>query len=105
MPFDTSPADSTAEPASQRHGAPHHRADDGRESAHVNVGTAERIASVVAGAALVGCGIARRSWPGAALAAAGGLCIYRGARGWCSLYQLLGINRAQRSREDIESRL
>jgi uncharacterized membrane protein len=101
MAFNTSPGDDSPETVSAKHGAE----DESQDSAHINVGTAERVVSVVAGATLAGYGLARRSWPGAALALAGGLCIYRGARGWCSLYQLLGINNAQRSREDIESRL
>lgn len=57
-----------------------------------NVGQPERIASIVGGAALVLTGASRRSLPGALLALAGGLLVYRGASGRCHLYDALGVD-------------
>ena len=56
----------------------------------VNIGDAERLASGLGGAALLGIGLARRGWTGAALALAGGALIFRGATGRSPLYAKLG---------------
>lgn len=58
----------------------------------VNVGRAERGVSVVAGGALALYGLTRRSWPGLALAVAGGELAYRGVSGHCAAYQALGVS-------------
>jgi uncharacterized membrane protein len=60
----------------------------------MNLGTVERIASIAGGAALVAYGLRRRSRGGLSLATAGGSLILRGLSGWCALYGVLGIDRA-----------
>jgi len=60
----------------------------------VNVGSVERVASVVAGSLLVAYGLMRRSRSGLGLAATGGMMVYRGVGGHCFLYRALGITRA-----------
>ena len=60
----------------------------------VNVGHGERIASIVLGSGLVAFGLLRRSRSGWGLAAAGATLLYRGLRGFCAVYHLLGIDRA-----------
>jgi uncharacterized membrane protein len=59
-----------------------------------NVGTNERWASGVGGAALALWGLRRASLPGLLVAAAGGALAWRGLSGWCNLYGALGIDRA-----------
>lgn len=59
-----------------------------------NVGHGERVGSVLAGSALLGFGLVRRSPAGLGLAAAGGMMLYRGLSGSCMLYRALGVNRA-----------
>src|SRR5216684_2945362 len=63
----------------------------------VNVADVERWASALGGAALTAYGIKQlkdRSPAGAALAAAGGALIYRGATGHCPVYSAAGISTA-----------
>ena len=60
----------------------------------INVGSVERVASVVGGAALVTFGLMRRSRSGLGLAATGGMMLYRGLGGHCLVYRALGITRA-----------
>jgi uncharacterized membrane protein len=63
----------------------------------VNVADLERWASAVSGALLTAYGIKQlkeRAPSGAAIAAAGGALIYRGATGHCSVYAATGINTA-----------
>src|SRR6266481_7070427 len=63
----------------------------------VNVAEVERWASALGGAALTAYGIKQlkdRSPAGAALAAAGGALIYRGATGHCAVYSAAGISTA-----------
>jgi len=60
----------------------------------VNVGSAERTASLAAGALLTIFGLARRSLPGALVAGIGGAMIFRAATGHCFAYDLLGLNTA-----------
>jgi uncharacterized membrane protein len=63
-----------------------------RQEESTNVGLPERIGSITAGAALVLYGASRRSFGGSILAALGGVFIYRGASGYCELYNQLGVN-------------
>src|SRR5690349_16446048 len=70
------------------------RAMDFVENMEVNVGSAERSASVAAGAILAVLGISRRSLPGMLVAGLGGMMIYRGATGHCHLYDAMGIDTA-----------
>ena len=63
----------------------------------VNVADVERWASAIGGAALTAYGIKQlkdRSPAGAALTAAGGALIYRGATGHCPVYAATGVNTA-----------
>jgi uncharacterized membrane protein len=62
-----------------------------------NVGQTERLLSALGGGALALYGLKHGGIGGAALAAAGGGLIYRGATGHCDVYTALGINRAERS--------
>jgi hypothetical protein len=60
----------------------------------VNVGTAERWLSALAGAGLTMAGLARRSPGGIVLAAAGGALVWRGLGGTCLAYRALGWSTA-----------
>jgi len=65
-----------------------------RNDGWVNVGGAERVASVVAGGALAAYGIKRKDLPGAAMAVAGAALIGRGASGHCPVSEKMGVNTA-----------
>lgn len=67
----------------------------------INVGSVERVASVVAGAGLVAFGLMRRSRSGLGLAAMGGMMLYRGLGGHCLLYRALGITRTGSCDEQV----
>ena len=67
----------------------------------INVGSVERVASVVGGAALVAFGLMRRSRSGLGLAATGGMMLYRGLGGHCLLYRALGITRTGSGDEQV----
>jgi uncharacterized membrane protein len=60
----------------------------------VNVGQGERIASTIAGGALIGFALVRRSKLGIFLGLFGVSLIYRGTTGKCEAYRKLGINTA-----------
>ena len=62
-----------------------------------NVGTIERWVCAVAGGALVVFGATRKSWVRYGLLGTGLALAYRGIRGHCNLYGVLGINTADRS--------
>ena len=61
----------------------------------VNVGSAERLCSSLAGGALTLYGLSRMSLMGLVLAGIGGSLLYRGATGHCQLYKALGVNTAE----------
>src|SRR5262245_43222937 len=61
----------------------------------VNVGDAERWASVIGGAALTIFGLRRFSPSGLILALSGGGLVYRGLTGHCPCYAALGLNTAK----------
>jgi uncharacterized membrane protein len=61
---------------------------------NINVGEIERYSSILGGAALVAAGLARKSLPGALLAALGGAFIFRGMTGHCDFYAAMGLNTA-----------
>jgi len=67
-----------------------------KEAQKINVGHAERNASLVGGAALALTGIkalaGRRVLPGIAMMVAGGMFLYRGKTGHCGLYQTMGVD-------------
>src|SRR5437764_9188560 len=67
-------------------------------TSEMNVADVERWACAIGGAALAAYGIKQlkeeRSVAGAALAAAGGSLIYRGARGYCPVYAAAGVSTA-----------
>lgn len=62
-----------------------------------NVGQAERVVSGVAGGALVAYGLKAGGLLGAALSLVGGGLLYRGATGYCNVYDAAGISTADRS--------
>lgn len=64
----------------------------------INVANGERLASIVAGSALVGTGILKRSVAGIGMAALGIALIMRGKTGHCNLYSALGISTADDQR-------
>src|SRR5690242_19244771 len=63
-------------------------------AAEINMGDPDRWAAVLGGGALACYGLARGKPVGLALAALGGLAVYRGITGHCPLYGVLGINTA-----------
>jgi len=73
-------------------------ATDEESRRSVNVGSNERKASMVGGAALAASGaaaLARKKFlPGLAMIAAGGMLAYRGKTGHCNLYGALGVSTA-----------
>jgi hypothetical protein len=58
---------------------------------NVNVEAGERWLSLMGGAVLAIIGLGQKSAAGLVLALAGGYLVYRGARGHCYVYELLGI--------------
>lgn len=63
--------------------------------AEKNVAHAERWLSVVAGSALAGYGLKRRTVPGFLVSAMGALLVWRGATGHCPLYAAAGFSTAE----------
>jgi len=62
-------------------------------SANANVADKERVASLVAGAALAGLAFGRKKWLSRiALIGSAGSLLYRGMTGTCSLYSAMGVN-------------
>lgn len=59
-------------------------------SSRINVGTTERIASVVGGALLAYYGLHKPNFGGLVMAAAGGALLYRGSTGYCPVNTMLG---------------
>ncbi len=62
-----------------------------RRSRRTNIGLEERLLTAIAGGALAGYGLTRRTAAGYWIAAAGGLLVARAGTGHCPLYQALGI--------------
>lgn len=60
-----------------------------------NVGNPERVASVIAGGALIAYGVGRKSLTGNLLALLGGAVLHRGVTGFCFMYKGLGLNTAK----------
>ncbi len=60
-----------------------------------NVGSNERLASVFVGGWLTVSGLLKGSLSGLCRAAMGGSLLYRGVKGHCSLYQVLGVSTAE----------
>ncbi len=69
-------------------------------SSPTNVGNPERWLSVIAGSALAAYGLKRRSIPGLVLSAIGGVLVWRGATGHCSVYETLGLSTAEEEQGD-----
>jgi uncharacterized membrane protein len=72
-----------------------------RPASRINVGEPERWLSVIGGGALVLYGL-RRSLGSLALAAGGGMLIYRGVTGHCKVYESLGLNSVSREGAGVE---
>ncbi len=66
-----------------------------------NVGTSERMASLVGGAAFVLAGRKNGNLGGLLLAALGASLIYRGAKGHCTCYEKLGISSATHNKNSV----
>jgi uncharacterized membrane protein len=62
-----------------------------------NVGTVERIGSVLAGGSMMLYGFSRHTLTGNCLGLAGGALFWRGLTGWCQFYDALGISSAERA--------
>lgn len=60
----------------------------------VNVADSERMMSALGGGAMALYGLSRGGLGGLALAIGGGMLVYRGMTGHCSLYETLGVNTA-----------
>jgi len=67
--------------------------------ASINIGEAERQASMIGGTVLAVCGLLRGSLSGIALAAIGGALIYRGHTGHCQFYAALNHSSADEHRD------
>lgn len=80
-------------------------AQEAGQARGVNVGNAERAASMVGGAALALYGLSRFSLGGLVLAAIGGVLGYRGLSGHCNVYQALGIDHGPASTGVVEGNL
>lgn len=61
----------------------------------LNIGTAERIGSVIAGTVLVARALARPSISRLIMAAGGAMLLQRGLTGYCAMYDALGIGTAR----------
>lgn len=72
----------------------------GRSGRGRNVGSLERVTSVVGGGLLAAYGLRRGGAAGGALALAGAALVGRGATGRCALYHALGINTDRESGPD-----
>jgi uncharacterized membrane protein len=59
-------------------------------TSHINVGKAERIASVLGGTLMAYYGLQKSDKAGIAMAAAGGALLFRGATGYCPVNEALG---------------
>ncbi|MFN6965111.1 MAG: SRPBCC family protein [Pyrinomonadaceae bacterium] len=60
----------------------------------INVGTTERVASLIGGGAMLAYGISRGGVLGTALGILGGVLLFRGSTGHCHLYDAAGIDTA-----------
>ena len=67
-----------------------------------NIGTGERMASVVTAGALLAYGLIRRNWQGAAIGALGGYLAFRGVSGYCPVTAVLDVHVAEDDGEDME---
>ncbi len=65
-----------------------------RPARTINVGTTERLLSVLGGGVLAAFGLSRKTTNGLLLAGLGGALIYRGASGHCDVYQALRLSSA-----------
>lgn len=72
---------------------------DMRQCHRVNVGEAERLASVMGGGVLALLGLARGGLTGSAMALGGGALVYRGITGHCEAYHALGMDTAHATHE------
>ena len=66
---------------------------------NINVGSLERWGSTVGGSALAAFGLSRGSLAGLGLALLGSCLVYRGVTGHCHLYDVLGVNTAEETKQ------
>ena len=71
----------------------------------INISSAERWATAFGGGALATYGLIRRSPASLALAALGGYLVYRGANGYCPMYDAIGVNNAATDQDAIRHKL
>ena len=85
---------STGRKKNQREAEQRASAENGGQEAQGgrNVGEIERAMSSFLGGTLLISGLSRRSLPGLAIAATGAAFLYRGATGYCTVYEALGLN-------------
>jgi uncharacterized membrane protein len=72
-----------------------------RSSSNINVNETERWVSAVGGGAIALYGLMRGDLGGIALAFLGGSLLYRGTTGHCNLYSALGINTAEKKKDNV----
>ncbi|MEO7860615.1 MAG: DUF2892 domain-containing protein [Nitrospirales bacterium] len=85
---------STGRKRKQREAERQDRAGNARHESHgpQNVGEIERVfSSILGGMMLIG-GLSRRSMPGLTLAMTGAAFLYRGATGYCKVFESLGLD-------------
>src|SRR3954469_7473606 len=68
-----------------------------------NVNSRERWLSVVVGSAVAAYGLSRRSIAGITLASVGAGLVWRGASGYCAVYNALGLTSAPESEHDTSN--
>lgn len=71
------------------------------EDPEINVGSSERMISVLAGGGLAIAGLARGSLFGLGVAAVGSGLLYRGMTGHCHAYSAMGVDTAQLRRDQV----
>jgi Protein of unknown function (DUF2892) len=68
----------------------------------VNVGQAERWASIIGGGVLAAAGLRRGAAGGALMALAGGVLLARGVTGYCALYNVLDSRQGGGRHDDLD---
>jgi len=85
--------------------ARHHIHAPSRGFNHTNIGTRERLASIVSGMLFTTFGLRRASPIGYAMAAAGGVLLFRGVTGYCPVTEVLTTDHARKHTHDTAVRI